>query len=465
MNQKTIANQISFSGVGLHTGKQSKVKILPAPAKTGILFRIIENEVLKTEIKADLRFADQSERCTSLRKEEEGILTVEHLLSALAGKGIDNAIIEVEGNEIPILDGSAKRYMELIEKAGIQDQDEEKSYFIIEDVIHFVDEETNSEYFASPSDDYNLDISIEFKDKAIDFQSAIFHENIDYSTQIAPARTFVKLEEITGLLKKGLIKGGSLKNALILSDDHIKEDNLDAIKDKYDLHNIEVDIEDLKLNQQNFVNEPARHKLLDLIGDLSLLGKPLKAKISAKRPGHKSNIAFGNHLKEYFMKKRKLKGMPVYDENKAPLYDIEEIKKRLPHRFPFLLVDKILALDSSSVVGVKNVTGNEAFFEGHFPGNPVFPGVLQMEALAQTGGILALSTVEDPENWDTYFLKMDNVKFKNMVRPGDTIVLKMELVNPVRRGIFAMKGIAYVGEKIVSEGILTAQIVKRTPSE
>lgn len=460
MNQKTIKQPVKFEGIGLHTGKFSSITLLPADAKSGIQFNI-KSESGEGTIRADIKNAKNSVRCTYLEASNVSVLTVEHLMSSLYGLGVTNVIIEVEGEEIPILDGSAKIFSNAILQAGVVDQGEEIEYHEIEELLHFVDEETGSEYFAKPFDKPYFEVSIDFANKEIDFQSARFQEGQAYQEEIAPARTFVRLEEISPLLQKGYIKGGSLKNALIISDEPIDEQNVDLIKEKYGLKDVEVDVNDLQLNSKLFPNEPARHKLLDFIGDLSLLGKPIKGKLIANKPGHKSNIAFANFLREHFLEKKRLKGMPIYDPNEPPIYDVEGIKKLIPHRYPFLWVDKIIKLTDSEVVGVKNSSYSDWFYQGHFPGNPVFPGVIQMEALAQTGGILALNTVDDPENWDTLFLKMDNVKFKHIVRPGDVLIFKMTLLSPVRRGIFQMQGTTYVNNKIASEGELTARIIRR----
>jgi len=460
MNQKTLKKTLTFEGIGLHTGKTSKISILPAEPKTGIIFQVKTPKGL-TEIKADLRYAEHSVRCTYLEKDGVSILTVEHLLSALAGLGIDNAIIELDGDEIPILDGSASAFVDAIKKVGIQEQEEPVAFFEIDELLHFVDDETGSEYYVKPNDKPYYEVSIDFESRDIDFQSARFELGQDYTKDISKARTFVQLKEIAPLLKRGFIKGGSLKNALIIAEEEINESTIEQLKKKYDLEDVEVDLSDLGLNQMLFPNEPARHKLLDFIGDMSLLGKPLNAKLIAKKPGHKSNIAFAKFLRDHLLEKKRLKGIPIYDPNEPPLYDVEGIKKMIPHRYPFLFVDKIIKLTETEVVGIKNSSYSEAFFQGHFPGNPIFPGVIQMEALAQTGGILALNTVPDPENWDTLFLKMDNVKFKHIVRPGDVLIFKMVLLSPVRRGIFHMQGTCYVNNKIASEGELTAKIVKR----
>lgn len=460
MNQKTIKKTLTFEGIGLHTGTNSKIKILPAAINEGIIFRI-KSDSGSIDIKSDLRYAKNSVRCTYLEKDGVSVLTVEHLLSALAGLGINNAIIDVEGEEIPILDGSAKSFVDKIISAGIEEQQESVDYFEIEERLFFTDEETGSEYTVSPNKNPYFEVSIDFENRNIDFQSARFDYSKSYIEEIASARTFVQLKEIAPLLKQGYIKGGSLKNALIIGEEVINQDTVEDLKKKYGLEHIKVDLNDLGLNQMFFPNEPARHKLLDFIGDMSLLGKPIKAKLIANKPGHKSNIAFAKYLKSYLIEQRKLKGIPQYDPNAEPLYDVEGIKKMIPHRFPFLFVDKIIKLTDNEVVGIKNSSYSEAFFQGHFPDNPIFPGVIQMEALAQTGGILALNTVPDPENWDTLFLKMDNVKFKHIVRPGDVLIFKMVLLSPVRRGIFHMQGTTYVNNKIASEGELTAKIVKR----
>jgi UDP-3-O-[3-hydroxymyristoyl] N-acetylglucosamine deacetylase/3-hydroxyacyl-[acyl-carrier-protein] dehydratase len=464
MRQKTIATSFRLEGIGLHTGEFVKLECKPAEAGKGIIFKRIDLENAP-EIPVSISNVDSTYRSTTIKKGDIFVHTIEHLLSALRGFNIDNVLVELSGPEVPILDGSAQAFVAAITEAGVVDFDEEQEVIELQKTLNFIDPKSGSEYTylpIGPDESSEITSIIEYSSK-VGRQVAIYNDSIDYSTEIAPSRTFVFVNELEELFNQGVIKGGRVDNAIVFGHEDYSQERIKALASKFNVkEDVLVDNGILNGLKLQFPNEPARHKLLDLLGDLYLLRKPIRGKIIAKRPGHTGNVAFAKFLRDEFQKVKKLRGKPIIDFDKEPLYDHESIKKLLPHRYPFLLVDKIVDLGKDKVVGLKNVTGNESFFQGHFPGNPVFPGVLQMEALAQTGGILALSQVDDPENWDTYFLKMDNVKFKKMVKPGDTIILKMELLSPIRRGIVHMQGIAYVGDSIVSEGELTAQIIKRT---
>jgi len=464
MNQKTIKSPFKLEGIGLHTGTTVRMQCLPETANKGIYF--VRTDLEKAiEIPASIINVDSTYRSTTLKKGDVFVHTTEHLLSALFGLGIDNMRIELDGPEIPILDGSANPFVKALKEAGLQDLEEEQELIEIPKQLHFKDEASGAEYFYFPVDDHdNSEITsiIEYTSK-VGRQVAMYKHGVDYAKEIAPSRTFVFVNELEELQKRGVIKGGSVDNAIVFSHEDFPREKIVELANKFNVsEDIIVDNGILNGLSLQYPNEPARHKLLDLLGDLYLLRKPIKGKIIARKPGHTGNVAFARYLREEHTRLKKLGGLPNYDPNAEPLFSHEEIKGFIPHRYPFLLVDKIIEFSKDTVVGVKNVTGDENFFQGHFPGNPVFPGVLQMEALAQTGGILALSQVEDPSNWDTYFLKMDNVKFKKMVKPGDTLILKMQLLSPIRRGIVHMQGTAYVGESIASEGELTAQIIKRT---
>lgn len=391
------------------------------------------------------------------------VATVEHVLSALVGLEIDNVLMEVDGPEMPILDGTSLPFVQELQRAGRTELDAEREYFVITEPIAHKDEMTGTELLALPSENFEVAVMIDFNSKVLGPQYATLHHLSEYLSEIAPCRTFVFLHELEKLMDMGLIKGGDLDNAIVIADRVMDQTDLDRLARKMGRPSVRVESEGvLNTVSLRFPNEPARHKLLDVIGDLALVGKPIKGKIVAIKPGHTANVEFAKLLKKTLVEQRRLLGIPKYNPDKEPLIDVIGISRLLPHRYPFLLVDKIIELTETYVVGVKNVTVNEPFFQGHFPGNPIFPGVLQIEAMAQTGGILALNAVDDPCNWDTYFLKIENTKFKAKVVPGDTLVLKMELLEPIRRGIVHMQGTAYVGNRIVSEGELTAQIVRRT---
>jgi UDP-3-O-[3-hydroxymyristoyl] N-acetylglucosamine deacetylase/3-hydroxyacyl-[acyl-carrier-protein] dehydratase len=412
-------------------------------------------------IKADCDLVTDTSRGTTLQVGDAKVSTVEHILAALVGKGVDNLLIELNGPEIPIMDGSSAPFIEAIEKVGVLEQDAAKAWYSIDENIFHYDEDKRVEMVALPSLDYQITTLIDFNSPVLGTQHAALKTIKDFKSEISPCRTFCFLHELETLLEHDLIKGGDINNAIVVVDKPVTKEEMNRLAKVFKRDKIEVKSEGYLNNLElRFPNEPARHKLLDVVGDLALIGYPIKARIIANRPGHSSNVEFAKKIKQYIKKNKNIKDVPVYDPSATPVYSLEQIEKTLPHRHPFLLVDKIIELTDTSIVGVKNVTFNEWFFPGHFPGNPVMPGVLQIEALAQTGGILCINAMPKG-NYDTYFLKINNCKFKQMVRPGDTMLLKLELMAPIRRGICEMRGTVYVNGKVATESELVAQVVKR----
>ncbi|TVQ45077.1 MAG: bifunctional UDP-3-O-[3-hydroxymyristoyl] N-acetylglucosamine deacetylase/3-hydroxyacyl-ACP dehydratase [Saprospirales bacterium] len=462
MKQKSLIQAAEISGIGLHTGETVNMTIHPAPSNHGIRFRRTDLKCPNVEVLADVSKVVSTNRGTSIQSGEAIIHTVEHVLSVLYALGVDNATIDLDGPEVPIMDGSAAPFLNVIQEAGIQELEAEREVFKITEPITFRDEVTGTEIMALPNDKFEVTVMIDFNSEILGQQYAALNDLQDFEKEIAPCRTFVFLRELENLLDLGLIKGGDLDNAIVIADVKMNEDQLSNLANRLGKESVTIEEEGiLNTIKLHFKNEPARHKLLDVIGDLALLGKYIQGKIVAKKPGHTSNVSFGKILKRKYREFQKLKVIPKYDPLDPPVLDVNQINCLLPHRYPFLLIDKVIEVTEKTVVAVKNVTINESYFQGHFPGNPVMPGVLQIEAMAQTGGILVLSNVDNPSEYDTYFLKIDKAKFKHKVVPGDTLIFKLELLSPIRRGICHMFGSAYVGDKLVSEGELTAQIIKR----
>jgi len=459
--QHTIKSPVTVSGVGLHTGVMSNMTFCPAPPNHGIKFQRVDLPGQPT-VDADVDNVVDLSRGTTIERDGARVNTIEHTLAALVGLQIDNVLIKIDGPETPIMDGSSYPFIEVLNQVGFEEQNALRNYFEITEGVFYREEDRNIEIAALPLDDYRLTVMVDYNSPVLGSQHASLNDITKFEKEISSCRTFCFLHELEMLYSQNLIRGGDLNNAIVVVDRVVQDEELQYLADLFGKPKVEVRKEGILNNiELRYKNEPARHKLLDLVGDLALTGRPLKAQILAARPGHAANVAFARKLKR-LMQEQDKRASPTFDPKQVPVLDVNQIYRMLPHGYPFKLIDKIFHLDETSVAGLKNVTINEPFFQGHFPGNPVMPGVLQIEAMAQTGGVLVLSTVPDPENYWTYFLSVENCRFRKMVFPGDQIIFKCELMAPIKRGIAKMHGQAFVAGQLVCEAVMSASIVKKT---